>query len=35
MCLDHLREAKEYRVAGTTFGCPHDLRVVPKVSPVG
>jgi hypothetical protein len=25
LCLDHLREAHNYTVAGTRFGCPHDL----------
>jgi hypothetical protein len=24
LCLEHQREAAAYRVAGTTFGCPHD-----------
>jgi hypothetical protein len=31
LCLDHLIEASEYRVAGTTFGCPHE---VPRVKPL-
>jgi hypothetical protein len=26
LCIDHTYEAGEYRVGGTTFGCPHDLR---------
>jgi hypothetical protein len=26
LCLEHQREAATYRVAGTTFGCPHDGR---------
>ncbi|MGZ4335960.1 MAG: DUF2180 family protein [Gaiellaceae bacterium] len=26
LCIEHTYEAGEYRVAGTTFGCPHDLR---------
>lgn len=25
LCLDHFVEAREYRVGGTLFGCPHDL----------
>ena len=25
LCLDHLIEARAYRVAGTTFGCPHEV----------
>lgn len=25
LCLDHLVEAREYRVGGTLWGCPHDL----------
>jgi len=25
LCLDHLTEANAYRVAGTTFGCPHRI----------
>lgn len=31
LCLEHLAEAQSYRVGGTLFGCPHDLRqaVVP------
>ena len=31
LCLDHLIAARAYRVAGTTFGCPH---VVPRVKPL-
>ena len=25
LCLDHLREAQSYTVAGMHYGCPHDL----------
>ena len=25
LCLDHLVEAREYRVGGTLWGCQHDL----------
>ena len=31
LCLDHLIEASEYRVAGTVFGCPHGM---PHVKPL-
>ena len=31
LCLDHLIEAHTYRVAGTTFGCPH---TIPNVKPM-
>jgi hypothetical protein len=31
LCLDHLIEASEYRVAGTTFGCSHEI---PHVKPL-
>jgi hypothetical protein len=31
LCFDHLVEAHEYRVAGTRFGCPHE---VPSVKPL-
>ena len=31
LCLDHLIEAREYRVGGTTFGCSHG---VPHVGPL-
>ena len=31
LCLDHLIEAGEYRVGGTTFGCPHQI---PRVKPM-
>jgi hypothetical protein len=27
LCLEHLAEAQAYRVGGTLFGCPHDLRL--------
>jgi hypothetical protein len=26
LCLDHLFEAEEYRVGGTTYACGHELR---------
>lgn len=30
LCLDHLVGAREFRVGGTTFGCPHAIaRVTP------
>ena len=29
--LDHLIEASTYRVAGTAFGCPHEI---PRVKPL-
>ena len=25
LCLDHLVEAHEYRVGGTSYGCPHHM----------
>ena len=25
LCLDHLIEAQEYRVGGTTYGCAHAM----------
>ena len=25
LCLDHLIEARDYRVGGTTYGCAHTL----------
>ena len=25
LCLDHLIEASEYRVAGTTYSCAHQI----------
>jgi hypothetical protein len=25
LCLDHLIEAREYRVGGTIWACPHNL----------
>jgi len=28
LCLDHLIEAREYRVGGTIWGCPHTLPAV-------
>ncbi len=31
LCLDHLIEARNYRVGGTTFGCAHAL---PSVKPL-
>jgi hypothetical protein len=31
LCLDHLAEARGYRVGGTVFGCAHD---VPEVMPL-
>ena len=31
LCLDHLVEARDYRVGGTVFGCGH---VIPRVSPL-
>ncbi len=31
LCLDHLIEANEYRVGGTTFGCAHEI---PRVKPL-
>ena len=31
LCLDHLIEAREYRVGGTTFGCPH---TTPRTKPL-
>lgn len=31
LCLDHLIEAREYRVGGTTYGCPHEI---PHVKPL-
>jgi len=31
LCLDHLVEAREYRVGGTIWGCPHEL---PAVKPL-
>ena len=31
LCLDHLIEASEYEVGGTTFACPH---TVPHVKPM-
>ena len=31
LCLDHLIEASEYTVGGTTFACQHE---VPHVSPL-
>jgi hypothetical protein len=24
LCLDHMIEAREYRVGGTIWGCPHE-----------
>ena len=32
LCLAHFAEARSYRVAGTTFGCPHEL---PRSGPSG
>ena len=31
LCLDHLIEARRYRVGGTIWACPHDL---PAVKPL-
>ncbi len=31
LCVDHLVEARDYRVGGTRFGCPHG---VPQVKPM-
>ena len=31
LCLDHLIEAHSYTVAGTQFGCPHQI---PQVKPL-
>jgi len=28
LCLDHLIEAREHRVGGTIWGCPHQLPMV-------
>ena len=27
LCLGHARQAAEYTVAGTLYGCPHDFQV--------
>jgi hypothetical protein len=32
LCLDHLVEARAYRVGGTIWACPHRL---PRVKPLG
>jgi hypothetical protein len=34
LCLEHTYEAAEYRVGGTVFGCPHDLRRSPDSRPL-
>jgi hypothetical protein len=31
LCLDHLVEASEFRVGGTTYGCSHEM---PRVKPL-
>ncbi len=31
LCLDHLVEANEFRVGGTTFACPHALPRVARL----
>jgi hypothetical protein len=31
LCLDHLVEARDYRVGGTVYGCAHAL---PRVKPL-
>jgi hypothetical protein len=31
LCLDHMIEAREYRVGGTLYGCAHE---VPRVQPL-
>jgi len=31
LCLDHLAEAREFRVGGTLFGCGHE---VPRPKPI-
>ena len=31
LCLDHLVEARAYRVGGTLYACPHEL---PTVKPL-
>ncbi len=31
LCLDHLVEAREFRVGGTTYGCGHEL---PRAKPL-
>ena len=31
LCFDHLVEAREYRVGGTIFSCPHEM---PPVRPL-
>jgi hypothetical protein len=34
LCLDHLREAHSYSVAGTHYGCPHDLTAELRVGKI-
>jgi hypothetical protein len=31
LCLEHLAEAQSYRVGGTLYACPHDLRAAQRV----
>jgi len=31
LCLDHLAEARDYRVGGTLYGCGHTM---PRVKPL-
>jgi hypothetical protein len=33
LCLDHLVEAREFRVGGTVFGCPHELPRINRLAP--
>jgi len=34
LCLDHLVEAREHRVGGTIWGCPHQLPAVKALDPL-